>query len=271
MRIGLIAVDMDGTLLNLEHRISEANQKALRDAARSGISLAVCSGRMPEEIDDYIADAGLSCWICGMNGCRVLDAPYGTLVEEHRMQTEKALACVDLAMALDLEIYASAGTDSILWRVPADEGGRAWFRKKQEEGRSMRVGEAALREAAATGINKLLMNGDPGPLAELARRVRAMEGADVTSSWETNIEIMPAGVNKGTALAALAARLGIPREAVMAIGDQENDREMIAWAGYGIAMGNALPGIQAVARFVTKDNAHDGVAEAVRRWALGEG
>ena len=276
MRIGLIAVDMDGTLLHPETRISAKDAQALRDAARAGITVAICSGRMPEDIDHYVAQAGLDCWVCGGNGCRVYDAPYGNLVEEHMLDTGAALACIALLERYEgcgLVLHAGAGADVVLSHMPEDEWYRQWMRKRELRGRSpVLLGSAALREAAKRGIHNMLITFEEdesgGALAEAAARFRALPGVDVTSSWKDNFEIMPAGINKGTALAGLAARLGVPREGVMAIGDQENDREMLLWAGYGVAMGNATPEIKEISRFVTSDNTQGGVAEAVRKWAL---
>jgi len=273
MQIGLIAVDMDGTLLNPDSKISAKDAQALRDAARAGIGVAICSGRMPEDIDYHAAEADLDCWVSGANGCRVYDAPYGKLVEEHRLDTRAALACIDLLgqfKGRGLVLHAGVGADVALSHVPQDEWYTQWLQKRERRGRSpARFGIAALRKAAEAGIHNMLVSiegeEDDGALAEAAALFRSLAGVEITSSWEYNFEVLPAGVNKGTSLAKLAARLGVPRERVMAIGDQENDREMLLWAGYGVAMGNAIPEIQAISRFVTADNASHGVAEAVGR------
>ena len=95
-------------------------------------------------------------------------------------------------------------------------------------------------------------------------------GADVTSSWYDNLEIIPGGVNKGSAVAELAASLGIPMDAVMAIGDQDNDIPMIAGAGIGVAVGNASPAVRAAADRVVGTNDRGGVAQAIEALALSD-
>lgn len=273
MRIELIAVDMDGTLLNPEESISPEDAEALRDAAREGVSLAICSGRMPEDVVRHTAEVGFDCWICGGNGCRVWE-PQGKLVEEHMLDADTALACVEIAGRYEgrgLILYAFMGPDLAVSRLPGGEWFAQWRRTRENRGLSpIRVGTAALREAASRGVHKMLISYDEdmGVLAEAAALVRALPGAEVTSSWEDNVEIMPVGINKGAALAKLAGRLGVPRERVMAIGDQENDRQMLLWAGCGVAMGNAPRRIKEICRFVTLDNGHCGVAHAVRRRLL---
>lgn len=272
-RIRLIATDMDGTLLGHDQIISPANARALRDAHAAGIAIAICSGRMVEDISYYAEQAGISCWVCGSNGCRLLDGPYGELMEEHCIVPESALASVDAFDGRGLYVSAFAQGDILV----AESNGsdwkwqEAWAKESAERGMRMRyVDERGLRDAARRGVNKFILieHEGTGVLAQTKASLENVGGIDLTSSWSDNIEIMPAGVNKGSALSALAARLGIPREAVMAIGDHENDREMLTWAGVGVAMGNAIPAIQSAARYVTQDNAHDGVAEAIRRWAL---
>ena len=85
----------------------------------------------------------------------------------------------------------------------------------------------------------------------------------MTSSLKGNREIMVVGADKANAAKILAARLGIPREQVLAIGDQRNDIELIAWAGIGVAMGNAVPELKALADWVTVTNDEDGLAHAL--------
>ena len=191
------------------------------------------------------------------------------------LDADTALVCIELLEGYEgrgAVLHAGTGADVVLSRIPEDAWYTEWLQRRERRGRSpVRFGAAALREAAKRGIHNILItfeSEEDGALAEATARFRTLPGVDVTSSWKDNFEIMPAGINKGTALAKLAARLGVPREGVMALGDQENDREMLLWAGYGIAMGNATPQIKQISRFVTNDNARNGVAEAVRKWAL---
>ncbi len=83
-------------------------------------------------------------------------------------------------------------------------------------------------------------------------------------------ELTAPGVSKGAALKTLAARLGIPREQVVAIGDHENDLQMIAWAGLGLAMGNAIPAVREAADAIIPTVEEAGVAWAIKRYLLSE-
>ena len=105
-------------------------------------------------------------------------------------------------------------------------------------------------------------------------RIRAALGADgdleISASWWNNLEFLAKGVHKGSAVAALAERLNLTMDQVMAVGDNENDLSMLDAAGVSVAMGNAAEHVKARAMHVTRSNQEDGVAHAVCKWALGE-
>ena len=108
-------------------------------------------------------------------------------------------------------------------------------------------------------MNKLLcMARDEEKLERVRQALSALPGLDVTSSWSMNLELMPAGVNKGMAVAALAQRLGIGPESVL------------SYAGVSVAMANASERARAAARYRTLSNDEDGVAHAIQRYALAQ-
>ncbi|MFQ9473737.1 MAG: HAD family hydrolase [Oscillospiraceae bacterium] len=91
----------------------------------------------------------------------------------------------------------------------------------------------------------------------------ALPGVSLTASNDHDFELVPAGVNKGRALALLALMWGIPLERCAAVGDSANDLEMLQAVGCPIAMGNAAPQVQAAAARTVADNSHDGAAQAI--------
>ena len=119
-------------------------------------------------------------------------------------------------------------------------------------------------------VEKFCMFFDSIEIAQAALvRFRAFPGIEAVQGAPDNVEVTAAGVDKGTALLALADRLGIPREATLAIGDSDNDRAMLARAGVAAVMANALPEIRALGDIVsTRDNDHNGVAELFERLGL---
>ena len=106
------------------------------------------------------------------------------------------------------------------------------------------------------------------PLSIVRQGLSAVPGIDLTQSWFNNIEIMPAGVDKGRGVRDMAAALGLSMDQVMALGDQDNDIPMFKAAGFGVAMGNAAPELLAAADFVTLSNNEAGFAKAVEKFIL---
>ena len=113
-------------------------------------------------------------------------------------------------------------------------------------------------------VEKFCMFFDSIEIAQAALvRFRAFPGIEVVQGAPDNVEVTAAGVDKGTALLALADRLGIPREATLAIGDSDNDAEMLRAVGMPVAMGNADAALKNLAKYITADCDHDGVAQAI--------
>jgi len=129
---------------------------------------------------------------------------------------------------------------------------------------------AALFIMAETGISKLVYveMDHPERLTALRSALMRIPGVDVTSSWFTNLEIMPKNIHKGFAVRRLAARLGIRMDQVIAFGDNDNDALMLSEVGYGVAMGNAADAARRAALYTTDTNLRDGVAKALRRFIL---
>ena len=273
--IELIAMDMDGTLLVHDNVIPEENVAALRQAHEAGIHLALCSGRIPDDMGFFARDMGLPMHILALNGTCLMDRPLGDFLRSDTIAPQTARVILALLHTLPVAYILFSGHEFItnLAHITDDElriiigknvtrhGGRTVIHRGSE-------GEEAL---ADRGINKLMVftEGDGAPLQALkAGLERDMPEVEISSSWVNNLEINPAGCNKGTALRALADNLGIPMGRVMALGDNDNDVPMLRVAGYGVAMGNATPAAVAAADWLAPGNEAFGVAAAVRCLAL---
>ena len=103
---------------------------------------------------------------------------------------------------------------------------------------------------------------------EVWQRVESLGGLVLTSSLPDNIEVNALGADKGHALEALAQRLGIPREKVMALGDNGNDVTMLEYAGVSVCMGDGSDSAKAAAKYLTAPHTEDGLAKAIRKFAL---
>lgn len=271
-KIQLIVTDMDGTLLHHGNEVSEGNRKAFWDAWNQGIKLAICSGRSPKDVQSVVDNQKLPpCYILGYNGAHCIDLE-GNLSAIHYVDPIAVEQC-GAVFEKENVVYGIMNENSIALNNDPEDAtfanyGSMRFTKK--EWVNLTYDPLNFKQAVGEGVCKLIYidNRDEKHLNRIREKIDEIEKISIMSSWVNNIEIMPTGVNKGTATQELADMLKIPKENVMALGDQENDIEMLAYAGYGIAMGNAVAHVAAIAKYQTGHHQQDGVAQAVYRYAL---
>lgn len=269
MPVQLIALDLDDTLLRFDLTISQANREAVAEARAAGIRIVLASGRNIHSMRHYAELLGLdgpgNFLVCS-NGAEIIEPDTGLLLEERRLEPD---FCAEIARTIEGRGFP--------WQV-YEEGIIHVSRPNDWALADSRLtGQPAILledEAAffARGLIKFVIPGDPARIEELRRDLAArFQGrATVVTSKPYFLEVLAPGVDKGAALARLAARLGLGMEGVMAIGDAMNDLGMVSEAGYGCAPANALPAVKAAARFVSpRTNDEDAVAELIGRVALG--
>ncbi|MBQ8081144.1 MAG: HAD family phosphatase [Clostridia bacterium] len=267
--VKLIAMDLDGTLITREGVASEANIRALQAASESGVVIATCSGRYPENASLVFLDHGLTGPIVGVNGAHAIDRPMGDVLFMHPMDMEAAKKAHERLTAFHV--------DYIIFAPKLVATSRSDMRHHSELNDGARItslghvrylhGEKGVEEALESGILKYYIF-DNGHLPEIKRALSDIEQLDITRSNAFNIELMPKGINKGTGITELARWLQIPLSDVMVLGDEENDLPMLTLAGYGVAMGNAPDHVKQQARYVTAPFEEDGIARAIERFVL---
>jgi Cof subfamily protein (haloacid dehalogenase superfamily) len=271
-KIQLIALDLDGTLLDDSKRVPPANREALQEAAARGITIAIASGRMTPRIQPIEDILGIDCVLVAYNGAKVATRRS----DGRRLIVHRPLPA-DVA---ELFIEFSRETGLLLNfyhedRLYAEDGpGRRPFMDlyARRTGSEYHV-EKDLRTFLGVEPTKLILLATPPERDRLHDDFRSRLGsrAHITKSDPEYLEVMAPGVDKGSALELIADHYRIPPEAVLAVGDAENDLGMLGAAGWGVALANASPIVKGAARAVTeRTNNEGGVAEAVRRWALEE-
>ncbi|NLO84017.1 MAG: HAD family phosphatase [Clostridiales bacterium] len=271
--IRLIVMDMDGTLLSSQQSISAENMKALALAQQQGIKIALCTGRLPGDASLYAVQAGLpEIAILSLNGSYCLHKPHGQAYTNHVLDDKALETCVKILIAEKSE-FACYAQNSFIEYADEDDTDKvsvlAGMKKNCEGAPKYYMGMEEINRFRNSGINKIsCYERDRERLPYLCRALEGVLGIEVTSSWAQSIEIMPKGINKGLAVRELAETLGLARENVMTFGDYDNDVTMIDYAGLGVAMSNATDSVKAVADYVTLSNDEDGVADAIRRFAL---
>lgn len=270
--IRLIAVDMDGTLLNEDKQIPAENIKAMKQAADQGVSLAVCSGRTAEDISYFLSDAGIKrCSVISLNGTFCLASPHGEPYALHTFTKADKQRIMDIFDKYQIT-YAEFQAYRVIV-IEKDMKMESWYwgthvgRGKPD---AFVHGQEALNRYRDEGTCKFVCvdHAKMDRIEKIRKELAEISSVSVTSSWPNNLELVPAGVGKGSALAELAGKLGITREQVMAVGDFDNDLDMIEYAGLGVAMSNASEKVKRIAQYITLDNQSNGVAEAIRKFVL---
>lgn len=264
MRFRLIALDLDGTLLNHEHRISPANRAAIDRCRARGAHVLIATGRMFASVHPYARELGLRGLQITLNGAVLADPVTERLITRDQLSAEQ-LGAVVAALVERRCPYAIFGPETIY-----AEHGTPHLHVLEAYGEPPAVALARADLLKLPRPIKVLTFASPGAFdAEMSDALGQM--VEVIRTGGQFLEFLPPGVGKGAALTELMQRYAIARDEVLAIGDSENDLSMFAAAGMSVAMGSAPERIRAAADAVTLDTANDGVAVALRRYALGEG
>ncbi|MFN2134348.1 MAG: HAD family hydrolase [Candidatus Promineifilaceae bacterium] len=257
--IRLVVSDLDGTLLDGSGRLPAANEAAIRRILGQGVQFVLATGKTRASAEPVIAHLGLRSPGVYFQGHIICDAD-GRILRERWMPREHADAVFDYLRAQGLEalVYDRSG----LWAT-AEFPERRLIHEKYGEP----LPPINPEPSAAPGVNKILV-ASGGREAELRRELERRFGARlrILRAVPEFIEVMSPDVTKGEGVAWLANEMGIDLRHVLAIGDGENDVEMLQLAGFGVAVANAMPAAKAAADAIVASNDDSGVAEALARY-----
>jgi Cof subfamily protein (haloacid dehalogenase superfamily) len=259
MKIGLVATDLDGTLVRNDYLIGARSVAALERAP----AVVLVTGRPIRWLHTVYRHLPIQPLAVAANGAAVYDPLRDAIVHY------TPLAPAAITEACDRLRSAVPG---VTFGVETD-GGRVMLHEPGYEVGPWEVDHEAVRPVesaslAAQPAAKLLVKAGAQPPDEFTALVaEVLEGiAEATHSSSSGmVEVSAAGVTKAAGLAWVADRLGVPAHEVVAFGDMPNDLPMLAWAGWGVAMGNAHPAVLAVADDVTGSNDDEGVAAYLER------
>jgi Cof subfamily protein (haloacid dehalogenase superfamily) len=259
--LDLIALDLDGTLLDSREQISPRNRQAIRAALERGIRIALVTGRGVDTPIRVSTELGLNLPVICCHGALTKDFLANRTLGHIPVPLQYAKPMVEYAEArgLSIAIYA----EETFYRLEGqhlymdDMGGPSW-REVQTFAEIMHSPPTFIRFLGRDSVEAMEREFGDLPLHFKHESWGEFVECAVTSREAT----------KARALARLAADFQIPSERVMAVGDSRNDVPMMRWAGLGVAMGNALPEVRESVRYVTATNDEDGVAIAIERFAL---
>lgn len=272
MNIKLVAFDLDGTLLRSDGSLREPQMAALERAVDAGYKVVPATGRSLAEIPDELMDLEGIRYVITANGASIMDMEedreifadlippaagskiFDALLERgipFQAYSEGVTFCDERYMLTMIRFYGNLGEhyNQITERMRFVGSLPSYFKKSDRT------------------IEKIYIHNLEGESRqEILRLVDGLDGIEKLTSNPVNLEINSATADKGAGLAQLCSGLGIPRENVMALGDGENDIGMIRFAGFSVAMGNAVPTLKKAASYVTVSNDDGGLEVAFRKF-----
>ena len=278
--IKIISLDLDGTLLDSQKRLSDGNRAALEEAAAKGVHIVPTTGRFFGMMPQAVRDLPFVRYAITINGAQVYDRETDTAIVREEIPLDMALDIIRLLERYDViyDCYRSNWgwmTESLQAKAE-DYATDAHYLKMVREFRNP-VPELKeyLRSTAAEGdVQKVMLFARNTPGSESVTKAITDAVAErfpsikTTSSTWNNLELNISTAHKGNSLKRFAEHLGYTLENCMALGDGTNDLSMIEAAGLGVAMSNAHPLVLAAADHVTASNDEDGVAKAIRDFVL---
>ena len=263
--IKLIAIDMDGTLLNSKKELLDETKQYFKNFHNKNTEtlLVLCTGRPESGIRPYLKDLGYleeNHYIISQNGANIYESQTGKRVMDEFVDSAAIQKWIELGKKHGISVMG-AGVD---YYYSFDEDPTEWmeFDVKLVSGKLKRI---PTKESLNTDFYKILLMGDEEQLSEFETFI-PQEWRDefyVVRSQKYLVEVLTKGVNKAFGLEKLAQKLNIEPSEIAAIGDAANDIEMLEYAGLAIAMGNASEEVKAIADIVTDTNENNGVIKAI--------
>ncbi|CAH0539728.1 Cof-type HAD-IIB family hydrolase [Vibrio marisflavi] len=264
----LVALDMDGTLLNSSKEITPRTKQAIVKAREKGVKIVLASGRPLEGMDSFLNELGIGGdneYVAYFNGSMVNELGSNSNIYQQTLDGKSAKAIHSLAKQLSLHCHAFSTLHGVI----------------TPKANPYTQLEATVNDISVTEFNfDTLTDGHPVIKAmvveEEAKLSKAIplvpehlkEQFNVVRSSPHFLEFLNPKSSKGHALEAISQHSGIKLSEMIAIGDAENDNHMIELAGLGVAMGNAMESTKAVADKITLSNEQEGVAEIIEKYVL---
>lgn len=241
--IKMAVLDMDGTVLTDDQRISSENAAAIREAVGNGITVIIATGRSLMAVQNYAEDLQLDEYIITGNGSEIwhLDGPE--LIERTPIDNELVKVMWDLRNSYQTKHWAASV-------------GKVWKQEMPDN-----LSDLEWLKFGFVMDNERIKD-------EILQELRKYEGLEISNSHPLNLEVNAKGVHKAKAIQRILTFKELSFDQVLTCGDSLNDMTMIREAGIGIAMGNAQPAVKHAADYVTLGNQEHGVAEAFKHFKL---
>jgi Cof subfamily protein (haloacid dehalogenase superfamily) len=268
----LVAIDVDGTLVNSENHLTEGTKAAVHEVMSKGIGVTLVSGRARLTMAPFLTELGISLPFISSSGAHIIDPASQETLYYSAMPTEVLSVIVEHARAVPTPIIFQE-SDRIFY-----EGSQEMLQYLSD---TYKIDITVADDVKAHFIHvddilqaqvepiKVYMCHDPAIVQGIEAKLKRYHlPIYMTYSAPPYLEITSSEATKGLALQRLAKHLHIPLERILAIGDSRNDLSMFEVVGKRVAMGNAVPEVQAVADLIAPSNDEDGVAWTLRNIVL---
>ncbi len=268
--IKLIALDLDGTLLDSEKNLSQRNRNVLEKCIKCDIQIVPCTGRIWEAVPDDIRNFPGIRYAITTNGAVSEDLQEKKILDERKLDVETAIELLEFAKKFDVmyDAYAGGlafGEPRFLNRmedygIPPAIQHLIWKSRKPV---SDVIEQIKQLNRPVEKINYFF--GDQNERTRVKSILKKRNDVVVSCSIPSNLELNAPEATKGEAILRLASYLGIAPSETMGFGDEENDISMMRMAGIGVAMRNGADAVKAEADYITVSNDEDGVAKAIEK------
>lgn len=277
MDIKLVAIDLDGTLLDSKQLLSKENKAAIKEAKAAGVQIVLCTGRPLRSMKHLLEEADLldeEDIVITYNGGLIQKAKTGAIINEITLNREECLDIYQLGQQLNLPVNF-IDLDYV-YEPEYPKGAESIYMNASREVPK----ENALKFIDIDidnlpnpfKINKFVMSRPTEELDAMIPEIPASyhEKYNIYKSQPFILEVLPDHVDKGYSMRIIGDMLGLEKEQIMGIGDQENDLSLVTNAGIGVAMENAIDQVKQAADYITKSNDNNGVAHAIRKFVLNQ-
>jgi hypothetical protein len=289
----IVAVDLDGTLLNSSGEITEITKETIKKSIDRGTDVILASGRTVTSVESIAYEIGSKNYLISGNGAIVYDIAQQEVIYDQFLNKEQVLNIVKICE--ENSIYCNVYTEQEVIAKSLNYNVLFYFKEnaKKEEGKRTNINivpdvyryienleEERFLKVTVCDDNQMIFNGiirklkminniDILEVSHMSRKI-IKDGTNQVPIEYYYTEITNHNVNKWSAIEFLMDKLQISKDEIIAIGDNVNDKEMIENAGLGIVMGNSNPSMKEIADVVVSDNNSDGVAEAIKKYVLNE-
>lgn len=288
----LVAIDLDGTMLNSYGEVTENTKRVIKETMKKGTEVIIASGRTIDSIKSIASEIESNKYMIAGNGAIIYDIQNDSVIYEKYIPKSKALdiikICDDNSITYSVYTNKTILAESLRYNILYYY--RENLKKEESKKTSITIVESMYdyiknidndsekvmkimicdeNKSVFNSILRKMQDVDEIEILDVSHMSRKIikNGTEDVSIDYFYTEVSMQNVDKWYALEFLIDKLNINKEEVVTIGDNVNDKEMIKNAGYGIAMGGSTPKVTEIADYITDDNNHEGVANALERIA----